>query len=433
MGDLQARLVDVFGALDEHDPRRDVAQPIWCVSDRATHRSGSRTDGESSDEDELEHKECIEILHETQRIDGDVDPPGTLLPSASACRAFRDEAEEDIFDQMASESLGRLACKTTPKPALKTQVADDNLYDRMTDRRPPALETPASPATQAREQLLMAYPGRLKGSPKKVRFRETDEEVLPALASPRARQRIAGKSDTDGSLSPWDSSPKVSQILERVGAAEKAALELPLAITKETVKSMGLSYVPEHVRRPQAFTCYSLDEPLVVGSGGGGRVDVIDGAAPTAGDTQAHGPCGTSELDDGGEDALRSLPGQVEFVVKPSRQERHPTMVSSDTRDGQGAASRCGPVSVEPDDEMKTVDDVDQLTQGKAVHPIHNAPKGVRVRRRYRGRHAAEDDGQGGAGAELLGVLQQGRDASEKASRGTMGSVITLGAEDMTD
>ena len=27
------------------------------------------------------------------------------------------------------------------------------------------------------------------------------------------------------------------------------------------------SYVPDHVRRPDAYTCYELEEPLVVGGG----------------------------------------------------------------------------------------------------------------------------------------------------------------------
>ncbi len=34
------------------------------------------------------------------------------------------------------------------------------------------------------------------------------------------------------------------------------------------------SYVPDYVRRPDAYTCYELEEPLVVGGG-----DVVAGAA----------------------------------------------------------------------------------------------------------------------------------------------------------
>lgn len=40
------------------------------------------------------------------------------------------------------------------------------------------------------------------------------------------------------------------------------------------------SYVPEHVRRPSAFTCYVLDAPVVVGSGDAGDSGTSDIDAP---------------------------------------------------------------------------------------------------------------------------------------------------------
>ena len=35
-------------------------------------------------------------------------------------------------------------------------------------------------------------------------------------------------------------------------------------------QSAHKSKVPDHVKNPQKYTCYVLDEPLIIGSGGGG-------------------------------------------------------------------------------------------------------------------------------------------------------------------
>lgn len=36
------------------------------------------------------------------------------------------------------------------------------------------------------------------------------------------------------------------------------------------------SYVPDHVRNPQNYTCYVLDEPLTIGGGGDGDIGDVE-------------------------------------------------------------------------------------------------------------------------------------------------------------
>ena len=49
------------------------------------------------------------------------------------------------------------------------------------------------------------------------------------------------------------------------------------ATRRRPQRSARGSYVPDHVRNPGKYTCYALDEPLIIGSGGGGG-DALDDA-----------------------------------------------------------------------------------------------------------------------------------------------------------
>lgn len=63
--DFQNRLDNIFGALDQHNPRS--AAPSWSITDRVVQNRGQgRSDSES--EDEQEHQECIQVRSSTHLI-----------------------------------------------------------------------------------------------------------------------------------------------------------------------------------------------------------------------------------------------------------------------------------------------------------------------------------------------------------------------------
>ena len=86
------------------------------------------------------------------------------------------------------------------------------------------------------------------------------------------------------------SSCKASQVLRTAalyfkGDAPKNMLQVPASCVsmwpphahraaqgarRRPQRGMRGSYVPDHVRNPGKYTCYALEEPLIIGSGGGG-------------------------------------------------------------------------------------------------------------------------------------------------------------------
>jgi hypothetical protein len=56
----------------------------------------------------------------------------------------------------------------------------------------------------------------------------------------------------------------------------------PSAVQRQGLPPRTRSYVPDHVRNPQRYTCYTLDEPILVGGGDqdsaaadGGQADML--------------------------------------------------------------------------------------------------------------------------------------------------------------
>ena len=70
----------------------------------------------------------VQLLRQVETEEGGSVKLAATLPSASACKAFEAEAEEDAFDRLATESLSKLNCQG--RPQLSMQVADGNVYDR---------------------------------------------------------------------------------------------------------------------------------------------------------------------------------------------------------------------------------------------------------------------------------------------------------------
>ena len=89
------------------------------------------------------------------------------------------------------------------------------------------------------------------------------------------------------------------------------------------------SYVPEYVRRPRDFICYTLEEPIVVGSGNDGssaldnstaQAAAADFAASVAGGQREEGTAAAAQSADDGsaaqEDTVPAVPERVAFVPR---------------------------------------------------------------------------------------------------------------------
>lgn len=134
--------------------------------------------------------------------------------------------------------------------------------------------SPICPAnTPTLAQLAAPTPPNTHGSVrKKVRFREEDE-FCDAPATEPADSSAAGPSPhLKQRLLSGDAAAKSPRESDAVADGSPRAL-VPVSGRAKT------SYVPEHVRRPQAFTCYELDTPIVIGSGVDGSKDPLTEAS----------------------------------------------------------------------------------------------------------------------------------------------------------
>jgi hypothetical protein len=172
---------------------------------------------------------------------------------------------------------------------LLMQVAERNIYDRMmcSSVSPESPTCPSNTPTLA--QLTVSPPANHGSAHKKVRFREEDDYCdAPSAAeeptesectthrdagpSPLLRQKlISGEAAA--------AAPRATDT--RLGGSPRALVPVRSALKRKTGLKSSMSYVPEHVRRPEAFTCYELDTPVVVGSGIDGTDDPLT-AGPTS-------------------------------------------------------------------------------------------------------------------------------------------------------
>ncbi|GMH44912.1 hypothetical protein BSKO_12869 [Bryopsis sp. KO-2023] len=153
--------------------------------------------------------------------DGETGPLGVGLmePSSASRRAFEDEPEEDEFDFIAAGSLRKNNQEELPPRGM--EVMADNAWDRKGNGRRPE---------------------------------------------------------------PWDEGPEpVSKGKRRVtfdksmeaGPSKSGNLARPPMSSRRGLRTRHPSYVPHHVRHPEKYTRYTLDEPLVVGGGAQGQSDPI--------------------------------------------------------------------------------------------------------------------------------------------------------------
>lgn len=215
------------------------------------------------------------------------------------------------------------------------------------------ISTPTSPISPASPQ------NRPRSERKKVRFRVTDEyagdspAVTPSATgnrshcttplqgpSPRVRRKLIDgeavipetaslvPSSGPSGLPSWQSAgPQASQVQQPAPSAA------PALISAEHPRS----HVPEHVRRPQAFTCYALDVPVTVGSGNDGLS--ASSAASAASAAFEYMRPGNAVATPGPSTSVSEpAPGVIQFVPRVARDDGDAVHANAEGAAGPGPA-----------------------------------------------------------------------------------------------
>ena len=265
------------------------------------------------------------------------------------------------------------------------QVAEKNIYDRMlsTLTSPRSPTSPVSPQTQPRSER------------KKVRFRETDDfpEDSPAATtqmpgarshcttplqgpSPRVRRKLL---DGEATVPASPSSSATANALSSLPSWQSTMPQPSPHPKQSTAAKPTRSYVPEHVRRPEAYTCYTLDFPVLVGSGNDGHSASSAASAASAameyfnsGNTAAAPASAATPCD--------PEPGAVQFVFRASRDEcksREPCQLASGIavcpdveREGHAHAAQRAVAGTDSDME----DVIEGVDAAEVVQGVEGAP-----------------------------------------------------------
>lgn len=300
-------------------------------------------------------------------------------------RAFELEAEEDEYDVMATGSCDDTVLGAMPhRPSRATEVLDDNPLDRLCalrrgldvdesakDAFPPAAAIAAAQggeagptgAAEPKRQVAADAVQQEGSKARRVRFAgaamdvDTAPDTAPEGAS-RARMRsgaqpwqpphrrsgyqppagptadsgsdhIGGNSNNDGRAGAWGGGVQPARPRGGRGGRQRGRGR----------------FVPDHVRNPQKYTCYALEEVLVVGGGDKGNredasMDEMHAAAKDASVAVRSAQGHAKEADDA-HDPERTLPEfgkRIEF--RPRSRLRQGDGGARNGREQTGAASK---------------------------------------------------------------------------------------------
>ncbi|DBA81791.1 TPA: hypothetical protein ACH3X1_007520 [Trebouxia sp. C0004] len=227
------RVDAVFGALDNivqysvasgHSQSSGSSRQ-WSIDRQQVYRAGNE-EADSSEEEDVKnnaHQQSESLLNtmlDTQDGNLQLDQQGNIIqPSLAFCQALDNEQEYDDVDAVAGTTLRGVSDPADAKPSLLTEVLDDNVFD----------------------QRMRAHKSAQPSSNHNI---VSDMDIDNQAAT---RSRIQQGSWTMG------------------GRPQKGRGERPPLSGRRPGHSR--SRVPLHVQHPEKYTCYVLDEPLVVGGG----------------------------------------------------------------------------------------------------------------------------------------------------------------------
>lgn len=220
----------IFGALDSiaqpsGTQRQSNTQPQWSLSRQHVFRTGAQ-EGDSSDAEEdtqsaQQDERLVNTVLDAQDGNLQTDDQGNIIqPSLAFCQALDNEQEYDEADAVAGTSLRGFSDPADKMPNRSTEVLDDNVF----------------------EQRMRSH--------------------LSASSS----------NDNQAAVMEIDTQPEPDEIIKQHHRDDSKALphnanRRPLVSGRRPGAGRGRSRVPHHVQHPEKYTCYILDEPLVVGGG----------------------------------------------------------------------------------------------------------------------------------------------------------------------
>ncbi|CAD7702670.1 unnamed protein product [Ostreobium quekettii] len=209
------RAAAAFSALA---PGEQPESRLWTVSTRTKGPdivSDAAAGNSSEDEQEEGRPTAAPPLMSWKDITG---AESQEEPSYASRKAFELEDEADEFDILAAETLTRDGGQPEPKPHRSMEVLPDNVMDRICDAQTAGQEWVRGAAEAAHHSDSTTVHGGCRAS---------------------IRDQQEGRT-ARGSFN--------------------AAKELP-----PRRKKHPRSKVPDHVQHPEKYTCYTLEEPLLVG------------------------------------------------------------------------------------------------------------------------------------------------------------------------
>lgn len=256
MAGLQQRLDAAFGALGGGGEA-----PAWKPSQQQIFRSGAPVNGGNSSDEEYEERQRRETMPGLAQSLVEEDAPDAegFRPSTAFCRALDAEEEYNEVDEIATGLIARRRGREALPPR-DTQVLDDNVYEQRAAAAEAAAAGEDQPAVMEVEQPADAAPAA----------------AVPAAAPTLRRSSLSGRPSRSGSEEA--AKEKKTVRFEGIAAPYVPPSRRPGYVPRSTELPSGpgtqpqrqsLSSVPDHVKHPDKYTCYVLDEPLVVGGGVG--------------------------------------------------------------------------------------------------------------------------------------------------------------------
>lgn len=197
----------------------------WSIARQQVYRAGNEEADSSEEEDAKNsaHQQSESLLNTMlDAHDGNVqlDQQGNIIqPSLAFCQALDNEQEYDDVDAVAGTTLRGVSDPADDKPSRLTEVLDDNVFD----------------------QRMRAHKS---AQPSSDHNTESDMDIDNQAATSSGPQKDS-----------WTMGGRPQQ-----GRGRRP----PLSGRRP---GHSRSRVPLHVQHPEKYTCYVLDEPLVVGGG----------------------------------------------------------------------------------------------------------------------------------------------------------------------
>ncbi|EIE21977.1 hypothetical protein COCSUDRAFT_42983 [Coccomyxa subellipsoidea C-169] len=290
---FHSRAASVFGSLEGSSlgGASGSSQP-WSLSQDHVFRAGKANDYSSEEEEdaqEIDRRQREFLPGSMLELEGDDNEDEVFRPSAAFCKAMDKEQEYDDTDAMA---MGERLEDVDGRPAGNTEVLEENVYEQRSRQHEAGAQLASTePAAQEPEDMQVEPSTEIvaeHGLP--------DASTSGAAARPGTGNTAAQSAPEDLPVSTTEqangdglnsSAPPEGQDEDEKGRIKKRVRfqepwvpphrrddekgaqvrSRPTSVQRQGLPPRTKSYVADHVKNPQKYTCYTLDEPILVGGG----------------------------------------------------------------------------------------------------------------------------------------------------------------------